>query len=224
VTVRRMINYAARCLQMAAILTCIANAQERSQPPSVVVRQCSGCHATNGDSQLSYIPRLAGVSASYLESKLDMYRQAPTQPRNEILNLLLRHKDPDDAKITAVAASQMVGVAKAVSEADLKVAAQWYAAQPPAVAAHKTQSDSEGKTLFTQGIPAKNVPACQTCHGSDGQGTELGPRIAGQHAPYVLGQLQLFRDRARPSSPMTHVAQSLSDSNAEVIAKYLETL
>ena len=38
-------------------------------------------------------------------------------------------------------------------------------------------------------VPA-GVPACVACHGADGHGGESIPRLAGQHAMYVVRQLR----------------------------------
>jgi cytochrome c553 len=219
---RRVIINCARCIRFGLMVACIGNAQQSAAPPSIVVRQCSGCHSVNGDSQLSYVPRLAGVSATYLESKLNLYRRAPTQPRDEFLKFLFRHRN-NDISVTASAASQMVGVAKAASEEDLKDAARWYAAQRPFVHnAQPSQPNSEGERLFNEGVPAKNIIACKSCHGPEGKGTAGAPRLAGQHATYVLAQLALYRANGERSSPMGQIARSLSRMQSEAIAKYLE--
>ena len=117
-------------------------------PPSVVLRECSGCHAVNGDSQLPYVPRLAGLSASYLESKLELYRGAPTQQRNGILDMSLRRRRDADAKVTSEAANLMVGIAKATSKEDLKAAVQWYAWQAPLPSGNSAPPNSEGRRTF----------------------------------------------------------------------------
>ena len=211
-----------RCVHAAVLLAYGAHAQERAVPPSVVLRECSGCHAVNGDSQLPYVPRLAGLSASYLESKLDLYRGAPKQQRNGILDMSLRRRHDADAKVTTEAANLMVGIAKTTSKDDLKVAVRWYASQAPLPSGNSAQTHSEGGELFTKGIPGKDIRPCQSCHGVDGEGSERAPRLTGQHAAYVLSQLSLFRENGLPSWPMTGIARSLPQEEAQAIARYLE--
>jgi mono/diheme cytochrome c family protein len=60
--------------------------------------------------------------------------------------------------------------------------ARYYASQRPARQPIEgaTARMAAGKALFEGGVPAKNIPACVTCHGSEGQGNGMFPRIAGQ--------------------------------------------
>jgi len=50
------------------------------------------------------------------------------------------------------------------------------------------------------------------------------PRLAGQNAAYVVGQLALFRSGAHRQSPdMTAVARNLEDGQARAVAAYLQS-
>ena len=40
-------------------------------------------------------------------------------------------------------------------------------------------------TIAQQGVPERGVPACVTCHGHHGEGSEIGPRLAGQNVQYI---------------------------------------
>lgn len=55
-----------------------------------------------------------------------------------------------------------------------------------------------GCAIYVAGLPAKGVAACVTCHGQHGEGTEQFPRIGGQHADYVMKQLDVFRSTTTP--------------------------
>ena len=50
-----------------------------------------------------------------------------------------------------------------------------------------------GKSIFTNGIVAKGNPPCASCHGPDGLGNAVIPRIAGQHVDYLIKQLMVFQ-------------------------------
>jgi len=50
-----------------------------------------------------------------------------------------------------------------------------------------------GRDVFEHGVPAKEIPPCATCHGDHGQGNAGFPRLAGQHADYVVKQLLVFQ-------------------------------
>jgi cytochrome c553 len=66
---------------------------------------------------------------------------------------------------------------------------------------------------------------CAACHGDQGAGGSKGeyPRIAGQRANYIEGQLRNFRSRTRVNIPMYPYTQEreLSDSDIKDIAAYL---
>lgn len=71
---------------------------------------------------------------------------------------------------------------------------------------------------------------CQACHGVDGNGTGDGqyPRIAGQHADYLVHALKAYQTRTQKSAPqlaranaiMAGFADTLSDEDIENLAAY----
>jgi cytochrome c553 len=214
---------------VAAFLGCcmsyFATAGERPSGPEVVVRYCSGCHGVDGNSQLPYIPRLAGLSSTYQEGKLAKFRAANSLAVDEAFARFIRPSagKPDKA-LTAAAAIHMVGIANGVAEDDLKVAARWYSTQEPASAKNsKGKAFEEGRNLYMDGLQSRGVPACQQCHGLEGHGTDRAPRLAGQHASYVIAQLTHFRTGDQNQSPMTNIARSLNHGQAQAIAKYLQS-
>src|ERR1700722_16828281 len=62
-----------------------AAAQAASIAPAIVTRNCSGCHGMDGQSQLPYVPRLAGQNAAYLERKLANFHAAASSPVDEVV-------------------------------------------------------------------------------------------------------------------------------------------
>jgi cytochrome c553 len=72
----------------------------------------------------------------------------------------------------------------------------------------------EGKTKST------NL-ACVGCHGPDGN--SLGPtfpNLAGQHADYIVQQLQAFKSEARSEPTMTPMAMPLTEQDMVDLAAY----
>jgi len=201
------------------------SAREPANEPGVVVHYCSGCHGRDGNSQLPYVPRLAGLSAAYLESRLATYRKAvPATVDEPFARILHTSSARTHVALTAAATEQMVGMAKRLSEDDLKAAARWYSAQRRASAKSTTGHVVEqGRDLYMKGLQSRGVPACQSCHGPEGRGTEVAPQLAGQHAPYVVAQLTQFRTGARRQSSMTNVARSLEPNEEQALAAYLQS-
>lgn len=66
---------------------------------------------------------------------------------------------------------------------------------------------------------------CAACHGQNGIGTSpLYPNLAGQKAPYLLKQLQAFKDGSRKDASMTLFVTPLNDTDMKNIAAYYESL
>ncbi|MEQ8661739.1 MAG: cytochrome c, partial [Gammaproteobacteria bacterium] len=62
------------------------------------------------------------------------------------------------------------------------------------------QADGQAKTA-----------ACAACHGPDGNSVNpIWPKLAGQHAPYIVAQLQAFKSGARNNPSMSPMAVNLS--------------
>jgi cytochrome c553 len=65
---------------------------------------------------------------------------------------------------------------------------------------------------------------CVACHGPTGNSPNPEwPNIAGQHAPYILKQLQAFKSGARQNPLMTPIAMTLSEDDMADLAAYFVT-
>jgi cytochrome c553 len=67
------------------------------------------------------------------------------------------------------------------------------------------------------------VPACATCHGPDGAGSNALPRLAGQHAAYLDNQLRQFgkRERNNDNAVMHAVVEKMTPLEMAAVAEYL---
>ena len=83
-----------------------------------------------------------------------------------------------------------------------------------------------GRLLFESGASDKQVPPCIGCHGPKGLGQGAFPRLAGQHADYVVKQLTGFqRTDDRPDGGvMKVVAHNLKRENIVNVAAYVQWL
>lgn len=71
---------------------------------------------------------------------------------------------------------------------------------------------------------AKSI-TCTACHGSAGNSVNpLWPNIAGQGAPYLLAQMQAFKEGTRNDPLMTSQAMMLSEQDMADLAVYFESL
>jgi cytochrome c553 len=179
------------------------DAADRQHAERVAVTVCGTCHGPQGNNTQPKFPRLAGQNASYLATQLKAFR---SQARG----------DPD-------AISYMWGMAAELDDDTIAALAAYYAAQKPAASpGGDAAAIARGREIYQQGIPAEGVPACSSCHGPDAHGTQEFPRLAGQHAQYILKQLASFQSNMRKVAIMHGVAQNLRRPEMEAVAAFLE--
>jgi len=117
----------------------------------------------------------------------------------------------------------MWGMAAELSDDTIEALAKYYASQrPTANTSGNIAAIARGREIYLHGIETDGVPACATCHGADARGTADFPRLAGQHAQYVLKQLGAFRSNMRNVAVMHGVAQNLPLAEMHSVAAYLE--
>lgn len=164
---------------------------------------CASCHGAGGNSTIVQNPKLAGQHDAYLAKQLADFK---TPARNNPV---------------------MTGIAKALTDDDMKNIAAYLNAQAPKPGAAKNKDTVEfGKKIYRAGIADKNVPACAACHGATGGGIPSQfPRLAGQHQDYTVAQLTTFRSGARKNSPqMNTIAKRMSDDEIQAVADYMAGL
>lgn len=204
-----------------------AHAQTDWRAPRVVVQECAGCHGIDGNSQWPVMPRLAGQNAAYIAQQIAAFQAAPAPPSVQIPEWLAKPPSaPADARTGPDAKTYMIGPAHALIAEDVKAATDWYARQSPAPGMPGEASQvAKGRELYAKGDPAAGIIACQDCHGANAVGLATFPRLAGQHASYIVRQLRAFVTGERPlGSPMHRIAKSVSTEDAEALAAYLQSL
>jgi len=66
---------------------------------------------------------------------------------------------------------------------------------------------------------------CTACHGVEGISVSpVWPNLAGQNAPYILAQLQAFKDGSRQDPLMSGQAMALTEEDMTNLAVYFESL
>lgn len=169
---------------------------------------CSNCHGVNGQSISPNFPNLAGQREDYIVAQLTGFK--------------------GHARVDPAGFQYMWGIAHNLSDAQIKGLAAYYASQ--AVQAQPIEGTPEniaaGKLIFEHGISSKNVPACATCHGDQAQGNGAFPRLAGQHADYVIKQLGVFQrtDERPEGAVMKVVSHDLGPQDIEAVAAYVQSI
>jgi cytochrome c553 len=197
---KKIITFAAGVLLAAG--TTAALAQSSTEAPALATGVCSACHGPQGHSVSPVFPNLAGQQSAYIVLQLDAFRGH------------LR-ADPN-------AQAYMWGMASQLSDATIKDLAEYYATQKPSPGkAGDPVLMAEGQKIYTQGIPAKKVPACATCHGPNAEGAAAFPRLAGQHLEYLIAQLEGFKSGARSNAPiMLGVVRGMTSQQLKAAATY----
>ena len=175
---------------------------------TLALQVCSNCHGATGNSGSPQFPNLAAQQEAYLVAQLSEFKAHSRQ-------------DPPGAEY-------MWGLSRSLTDKQIKELAAYYAAQKmqPRAIEGKPARIEAGKAVFTSGLPGQAIPPCASCHGADGGGSAAFPRIAGQHADYVVKQLTGFqRTNDRPQGAvMKTVAHNLTRENILDVASYLQAM
>lgn len=167
------------------------------------IQMCAACHGVDGAGRDGgAFPSLAGQNASYLRRALDAY--AAGQRHSGVMTPIAAAMDPA-TRDTLV--SYYSGLMRRRSTPSSEV--------------------STGEAIALRGIPARRIPACTECHEPDADQDRDYPVLDGQHAEFILQQLQLFNEDARGGSDLASVmrpiAMRLTPEEMRQVAIYFST-
>jgi len=210
-----------------------APAAKPSSPPlhgkKLVEAYCAGCHGADGSTTSDpQYPKLAGQKAYYIRQQLRAFRSGARK------------------------SDVMSGPASAISDAQIRELARYFSDQP--VKPDKNVNPllaSVGRRIFRY---AAGAPSCIACHGQGGgfgrgmmgrrggmmhgRGGMMGgggrgmmmwnsaaaPKLYGQHAAYIVQQLDAFASGARRGTVMGPIAAALRPQDRRAVAEYLAGL
>jgi cytochrome c553 len=173
---------------------------------SKAITVCARCHGAESLPPVSrLVPVLAGQTAEYLATALRHYAKG-VRP-----------------------SGIMQPVAAELGDDAISALAGYYAKLPPVQADGPSpalrQQVQRGQKVAVAGIPEKGVPPCLVCHAA---GAASFPKLAGQHAPYTVAQLQLWRRGLRTSTTqgaiMAPIARRLTEQQARDVAAFFESV
>jgi cytochrome c553 len=168
---------------------------------------CTGCHNEDGNSTVPDFPKLAGLDPVYISKQISDFKKYKRV--SEIMGpMAAQIPDADVPKLAAYFSKQKRTVGTVGVVTDSKLAAQ-------------------GQQIYDDGIVSSAVPACSGCHGEKGEGTELFPRLAGQHTVYVMTQLNNFKNIVRNNDAkkvMRAIASRMNDQEMKAAAEYITSL
>ena len=184
-------------------------ADPRVPARAIALQVCSNCHGVDGNSPSPNFPSLAAQKEAYVVEQLGAFR---------------KHSRADPAGF-----EYMWGLSRHLTDEQIQGLAEYYAGQtvrPITYSTGKPRLIDSGKAIFANGVPERNIPACNTCHGPAGLGVGQFPRIANQYADYIVKQLMVFQrtDERPEAAVMKVIAHDLTPENMEAVAAYLEAL
>ena len=119
----------------------------------------------------------------------------------------------------------MWGMASQLSDERISALAAYFSSQPPAPGhAGNPKLIAQGRKLFEEGVPARGVPPCASCHGPNAEGQAVFPRLASQHAPYLFKQLLVIQNVLRTAPVMHGVIKDLTKDQMQAVVTYLESI
>jgi cytochrome c553 len=201
-----------RIVMRAAVLAILMPAAAHAIDIQQKLGYCQNCHGARYQGFIGYYvaPRLAGQPQAYLENQFKAIaghtRDNPNTKR--FMWTAVKHGTP----------AMWTRIAKRLSEVDA----------PPAADGPRRLVEA-GRKIFQKGFASENIPACAACHGEDGHGSDLVPRVAGQLYSYLVGSLRGWvhgyraKDPVTPSDPniMLPIAKSLNNEQIRAVAAYL---
>ena len=151
---------------------------------------CSSCHGPGGNSKSSTFPRLAGQQQAYLVAQIKAFKDGKR-----------REQEAHD---------YMLGMTMLIDNATAEALGRYFNSQPhPKGIPGNPAQVAAGKKIYEQGIPG-SVPPCASCHGAQAQGdSTMHPRLADQHAAYIVRQLNVIQRNLLNSPEMHGIIKNL---------------
>ncbi len=175
------------------------------------VSPCQSCHgpaALGIDEQQT--PRLAGIGYAYVVKQLTNF--ANDERINVLMNVMAKGLNEQDRRDVAAYLNTLPPATEPSDLAALKAAG------------NDIGEPYRGQILVRYGVRGK-VPACQSCHGYNGRGSDpVYPAIGQQKYVYLVNQLKNWRDGSRANDPlgqMRAIAKNLSDQDIYDAAAFL---
>ncbi len=167
---------------------------------------CASCHGVNGNSTTPENPKLAGLQARYASQQMKDFKSGK--------------------RVSAV----MAGIMATIDDAEIELLATYFHEQKPTPAAAPAGDPkrlAQGKEIYFEGIVGSAVPACSGCHTETGKGTNRYPRLAGQHAQYLVQQMLAYKSGERKNDDrelMRAVATRMTEPEIRAVSEFIQTL
>ncbi len=201
-----LISVAALTLTACSNMTSRSVADPSLSGRDIAINTCSACHTVTGESISPQFPKLAGQQKEYLAAQIADFKG----------------HERSDSRGTQYMWGFTHLTTKQVDEL-----ADYFSQQPPMRGKVGDPALlARGEAIFQKGIPENNVVQCVACHGKNGEGNGAIPRIAGQHAEYMLEQIKVFQltDQRPRGAAMKQETHDMSVADAIAVSQYAESI
>ena len=185
-------------------------APSASRGQTLYVGKCQSCHGAQGVSTRASTPGLAGQITPYLHLQLAAFR----------------------AKLRPSPSGVMHSVAAPLTDQNIADLSAYLSALTPGPAwKAEAAARGRGEKLYMAGDAARNVIACQVCHGADGRGVSANhvASITNLAPEYAVEVMHEFRDA--PSfggivapEAMRIALKPLTDGDLKDLAAYISSM
>ena len=157
---------------------------------------CAGCHGTAGASPGNTIPIIGGQNAAYLADAMAAYKSGERE--FYVMNF----------------------IARAFSDTQIALISQWFSEQ-----AWVDTSTPNRASLAANAESIANGK-CAVCHGVNGEGGDLGPRLSGQPSTYLAKVLREYKEgqRTNANAAQMMIVRDLTGNEIESLAHYYSRL
>lgn len=178
---------------------------DRVAGAQIAANVCSACHGDGGVSPDPQYPFLAGQSSAAIYKQLHDYKSGARY--HELMTPVVQ-------KLTE---AQMADVAGYFSRGDTfgALGPRWPVPDP------------DIERLVTRGDSKRNMPSCNSCHGTGVGGPIETPTLTGQHEEYLVRQLRLYAQGQRRNdvyARMRSLSARLTDDEKKRVASYYQGL
>jgi len=185
----------------------IANAGDLERGKTLSA-SCAACHGPDGNSQIATNPKLAGQNEKYFIAQMRAFKLGKNGGRDNAIMQALSQ---------GLSAQQVIDLAMYYASLKIK----------PGQAQEKYVK--LGRTIYQGGLIKLGLPACSACHGPKGLGNAQAgfPAIGGQHAEYILAQLEAYKKGTRGgglNDMMSGVSKNLTKEQMQAVASYIAGL
>ena len=189
---------------------------------AVAKTACAACHGSDGNSPNQQFPKLAGQKAAYLFAQLKAFKDGE-RTSAVMASIVTGLSDEDMADVSSYFSRQTVRPDRPGDSRLVRVGKRVDLRGTPSAPACAACHSGTGTPMMGRGMMAGRMMGGGMMGGMGGAGSAFVPRLNGQHAAYILSQLQAYASGARRGGVMNQVAAALSPQDARAVAEYLSS-